>query len=195
MTTTTPTPTRLRKRGATNEQKTFLAELVTRRPELMSVVGWLKAHDANPEPMLAGASAKLSKRERHLPQPQRDKYFAVVLFNEFLTRWVRHNRGKTVSNWIQDHETIDQDGYENELKPFELVVTLLCDADAFKKEVPKLIRESEAKRINFITATAMVSQAMRPTTPGRWQTACSRTSIQTEETLPEAQSDTCSKQR
>lgn len=125
---------------------TFLGELCHHRPELSEISAWLHRDGFDPEPLLAAVSARLQRRGRHLPEKQRHEYYASVLLNEFLTRWVRRNSGSRVQDWIVDNEIIDEDAVDKQLRPFELALVLLCDAGAFKKQVPKLIRESEAKR-------------------------------------------------
>lgn len=125
---------------------TLLEGLKRRREDLGPIFEWLHKHDFDPAPTLAAVAAKLLKRRHHLPKTARDEYFAAVILNEFLTRWVRHNKGHRIQDWIKDKEVIDETAVDEELRPFEYAVMLLCDEGAFKKQVPKLVRESEAKR-------------------------------------------------
>lgn len=139
----------------TTATQTFLEELMLFRPAVQPAVTWLIAHGFDPNATLAAVAGRLKKRQRHLPPNLRCRYYEVVLLNEFVSHWVRHNRGAKVKDWIEDGVVKDADKIEEELKPFQTVTMLICDENAFTKHVNKLFREAEARRCNLEYGTGI----------------------------------------
>lgn len=126
----------------TGELKRYLADNAAVAP----MMEWLGREGVDPIDVVRGPLSKLLERGRFLAVPERSKYAGKVLTHEFLVRWHKKHRDRSVGSF-SPLEVLD------ELRPFELAMMAIGNEKAFLRTTSRMARQSMLNHMNVTVGT------------------------------------------
>lgn len=123
-----------------------LRELIDDEPMILSIVQWLRVNGCEPSTIIAEALRKLRIRGAFLDRYRRVRYTRKTVLGAFFVIWAKKHHGKRAQLNEEGRELLT----DEELKEFERALTVLGDEAAFKRVMPRMLRQRTSSRTKGI---------------------------------------------